>query len=84
MRLYRIIHFVGKWSMLDIFVVALMVGLVQFGSLASIVTGPAALAFALAVIMTMLATASFDPRLLFDGQKSENRPTPNLKGAENA
>ena len=88
LRLYRIIHFVGKWSMLDIFVVALMVGLVQFGSLASIVTGPAALAFALAVIMTMLATASFDPRLLFDSanrrQNTQMQPTPNSKGAKDA
>lgn len=72
LRLYRIIHFIGKWSMLDIFVVALMVGLVQFRELASIVTGPAALAFALAVVMTMLATEAFDPRLLFD-IKSQRR-----------
>ncbi len=66
LKLYRIIHFVGKWSMLDIFVVALMVGLVQFGALATIVTGPAALTFAFAVVMTMFATESFDSRLLFD------------------
>ena len=66
LRLYRIIHFIGKWSMLDIFVVALMVGLVQFGNLATIVTGPAALTFAFAVVMTMLATEFFDSRLLFD------------------
>lgn len=66
LKLYRIIHFIGKWSMLDIFVVALMVGLVQFGALATIVTGPAALTFAFAVVMTMFATESFDPRLMFD------------------
>ncbi len=72
LKLFRIIHFVGKWSMLDIFVVALMVGLVQFGGLATIVTGPAALTFAFAVVMTMLATESFDSRLLFDiGRKRE-------------
>lgn len=73
LRLFRIIHFVGKWSMLDIYVVALMVALVQFKALASIVTGPAALAFLLAVIMTMLATESFDSRLLFDIDQRENR-----------
>ncbi len=72
LKLYRIIHFIGKWSMLDIFVVALMVGLVQFGGLATIVTGPAALTFAFAVVMTMLATESFDSRLLFD----TGRPVP--------
>ncbi|BDY12090.1 hypothetical protein HCR_04020 [Hydrogenimonas cancrithermarum] len=68
LRLYRVIHFIGKWSMLDIFVVALMVGLVQFKGLATIVTGPAAIAFAMVVIMTMLATESFDTRLMFDTQ----------------
>ena len=66
LKLYRIIHFIGKWSMLDIFVVALMVGLVQFKNLATIVTGPAAIAFMLAVLLTMFATEHFDPRLLFD------------------
>jgi len=66
LKLFRIIHFIGKWSMLDIFVVALMVGLVQFKNLATIVTGPAAIAFMMAVIMTMFATHFFDPRLLFD------------------
>ncbi len=69
LKLYRLIHFIGKWSMLDIFVVALMVGLVQFRELATIVTGPAAMAFALAVVMTMVATEVFDPRLLFDMQQ---------------
>lgn len=72
-RLYRIIRFVGKWSMLDIFVVALMVAFVQFQNLASIVPGPAAVAFALAVVMTMLATESFDPRLMFDTDNSLSR-----------
>lgn len=66
MKYYRIISFIGKWSMLDIFVVALMVAMVQFKNLASIHTGEAALAFALAVVMTMIATESFDPRLLWD------------------
>ncbi len=66
LKLYRIIHFIGKWSMLDIFVVALMVGIVQFKHLATIVAGPAAIAFMLAVILTMFATERFDPRLLYD------------------
>ncbi len=66
LRLYRIIHFIGKWSMLDIFVVALMVGVVQFKNLATIVTGPAAVAFMLAVVATMFATEAFDTRLMFD------------------
>jgi paraquat-inducible protein A len=75
LRLFRIIHFIGKWSMLDIFVVALMVGLVQFNNLATIVAGPAAFAFSLAVIMTMLATESFDPRLMFDAVNPVDKGT---------
>ncbi|WP_353662151.1 paraquat-inducible protein A [Hydrogenimonas sp. SS33] len=66
LKLFRIIHFIGKWSMLDIFVVALMVGIVQFKHLATIVTGPAAIAFMMAVLITMFATETFDPRLMFD------------------
>ncbi|WP_300366587.1 paraquat-inducible protein A [Hydrogenimonas sp.] len=73
LKLYRIIHFIGKWSMLDIFVVALMVGLVQFKNLATIVTGPAAIAFMLAVVMTMFATEHFDPRLLFDTELKKRK-----------
>ncbi|WP_300361578.1 paraquat-inducible protein A [Hydrogenimonas sp.] len=75
LKLYRIIHFIGKWSMLDIFVVALMVGLVQFKNLATIVTGPAAIAFMLAVVMTMFATEHFDPRLLFDTKLKKRQRT---------
>ncbi|WP_457596050.1 paraquat-inducible protein A [Hydrogenimonas sp.] len=66
LKLYRIIHFIGKWSMLDIFVVVLMVGIVQFKNLATIVTGPAAVAFMAAVLLTIVATERFDPRLMFD------------------
>ncbi len=71
MKYYRIISFIGKWSMLDIFVVALMVAMVQFKNLATINTGEAALAFALAVVMTMIATESFDPRLLWDKREKK-------------
>ena len=65
-KLYKVVHFIGKWSMLDIFVVGLMVALVQFGNLATISAGPAATAFALTVISTVMATEFFDTRLLFD------------------
>jgi paraquat-inducible protein A len=75
LKLFRIIHFIGKWSMLDIFVVALMVGLVQFKNLATIVTGPAAAAFMLAVVFTMIATEKFDPRLMFDTQMTSPTST---------
>jgi paraquat-inducible protein A len=65
-RLYRMVEFVGKWSMLDIFVVAMLARLVQFSSLAAIEAGPGALAFAAVVVVTMFAAMSFDPRLLWD------------------
>ena len=65
-RLHAIVHGVGRWSMLDIFLVAFLCGIVQFDGLATIEARPGVLAFAGAVILTMLATASFDSRLLWD------------------
>ncbi len=65
-KLYRSIRFIGKWSLLDIFVVAIMIGMVQFQTLATVKAGGAAFAFSLVVVLTMLATESFDPRLMFD------------------
>jgi paraquat-inducible protein A len=65
-RLYRIIEVIGKWSLLDIFVVAIMIAMVQFQNLATVHAGGAAFAFASAVVLTMIATESFDPRLMFD------------------
>ncbi len=63
--LYHILHFIGKWSMLDVFVVALMSALVQFGFLSFAKPGPAVIPFALVVIFTILATKSFDTRLFW-------------------
>lgn len=65
-RLYRMTELVGKWSMTDVFVVAILVALVQFGGLLLIKPGTAALAFGGVVVMTMLAAESFDPRLIWD------------------
>lgn len=65
-RLYRLLEAVGRWSMLDIFVVALLATVVQLTALASVRPGPAALAFGAVVVLTMAATRSFDPRLLWD------------------
>lgn len=74
-KLFHIIHFIGKWSMLDIFVVALMVSMVQFQNLATIQTGGAAIAFCAVVVLTIIAAEKFDPRLMFDGTitKEEDR-----------
>ncbi len=67
--LFHVIEFVGRWSMLDVFVVALMVGLVRFKGLAVIEAGPGAIAFGVVVALTMLATHSFDPRLIWDSPR---------------
>ena len=65
-RLYRIVEFIGRWSMLDIYVGAVLVALVHFQGLATIVAGPGATAFGAVVVLTMLAAMSFDPRLIWD------------------
>jgi paraquat-inducible protein A len=63
--LYRIVETVGHWSMLDVFVVVLLVGMVRFGAFASIDPAAGLLAFGAVVVLTMLASASFDPRLIW-------------------
>lgn len=65
-RLYRLTEYVGRWSMVDVFVVAILVAMVQLGSVLQIDPGAGALAFAGVVILTMLAARSFDPRLIWD------------------
>ena len=65
-RLYRIAEAVGRWSMVDIFVVTILVALVKLGGLATIDAGPAASYFAAVVVTTMFAAMSFDPRLIWD------------------
>lgn len=65
-RLYRALEVVGHWSMLDVFVVALLTAVVQLGQFARVAPGPAVLPFAGVVILTMLASASFDARAIWD------------------
>lgn len=64
--IYRAAEFVGRWSMLDVFVVAFLASLIQMGSLMSIYPGPAALAFGGMVVFTMLAANSLDPKIFWD------------------
>ena len=66
MRLYRIVDAIGRWSMIDVFMLATLVGLVQAGVLATIRPGLGAVAFAGVVVLTMLAASGFDPRLIGD------------------
>ena len=65
-RLYRVTHQIGRWSMVDIYVGATLVALVHLGPFANIEPGPGAIAFGAVVILTMLASMSFDPRLTWD------------------
>ncbi|MFV3413996.1 paraquat-inducible protein A [Pseudomonas nitroreducens] len=70
--MYRFIEWIGRWSMLDIFVIAILVTLVNFGNLASIEANLGAAAFASVVVLTMLAAVTFDPRLIWDNTDAEN------------
>ena len=67
-KLYRIIELVGRWSMVDIFMIAILTSLVNLGNIALIEPGPGALCFAAVVILTMLAAHRFDPKLIWDDQ----------------
>ena len=73
MQLYEIVDYIGRWSMIDVFVVAILASLVQLNVVARIDPGPASLAFALSVIFTMLSAQAFDPRLIWDGIEAEAR-----------
>lgn len=64
--LYRVVEFIGRWSMIDVFVVSLLTALIQIQSLATILAGPGAVAFGAVVILTMLASLSFEPRMIWD------------------
>jgi paraquat-inducible protein A len=65
-RLYRMVEFIGRWSMLDVFVDAFTVALVQLQPLMSVEPGAGVLFFAAVVVLTMLAAEAFDPRLIWD------------------
>ena len=68
-RLYRLAELVGRWSMLDVFVVGIMVTLVKLESFSIVIPGVGAASFASVVVLTLLATRSFDPRLIWDRKK---------------
>jgi paraquat-inducible protein A len=71
-RLYRLVETVGRWSMLDIYVVAVIVALVQLKALATIQPGPGAAAFGAVVVLTMFAAMAFDPRLIWDAREEKH------------
>jgi paraquat-inducible protein A len=71
-RIYRMIELIGRWSMLDIYVITMLVALVQFKALATILAGPAAIAFGAVVVLTMFAANMFDPRLIWDAMERDD------------
>jgi paraquat-inducible protein A len=84
--LYRIVEFIGRWSMIDVFVVALLTALIQIQSLATILAGPGAVAFGAVVVLTMFASLSFDPRIIWDNysaaQNTHNKNGLSLQGSD--
>ncbi|GGA79766.1 paraquat-inducible protein A [Neiella marina] len=75
LKLYRLTEFVGRWSMIDVFVVAILAALIRIDGLIVIYPGPATVSFAGVVILTMISAMSFDPRLIWDDShiKENNR-----------
>lgn len=71
-RIYRLTELVGRWSMVDVYVVTILVALVKLGPWANVEAGPGAIYFSALVILTMLAADSFDPRLIWD--QMEHQP----------
>lgn len=70
-HLYEVVEFIGRWSMIDVFVVAILSALVQLNFVASINPGIAAMSFALSVAFTMISANSFDPRLIWDAPEGK-------------
>jgi len=71
-KLYELTELIGKWSMVDVYVVAIMIALVHFGGLSEIKAGQGANYFLLVVILTMLAAMRFDVRLIWDIKEEDN------------
>ena len=65
-RAFRVIEFIGRWSMIDVFVLSILVALVRFGQFANFVAQIGAPCFAAVVVLTMFAVEAFDPRLMWD------------------
>jgi paraquat-inducible protein A len=69
-RLFQFIETIGRWAMLDVFVLAVLVSIVKLHQLATIIAGPGAIAFAGVVVLTLLASESFDPQLIWEKQET--------------
>lgn len=81
-RFYRLTEAVGRWSMVDIYVITISVALIRLGAVARFEAGPGIAFFAAVVVLTMLAAMSFDPRLIWDNKESRNDRTENRNGPD--
>ncbi|MEN4888665.1 membrane integrity-associated transporter subunit PqiA [Erwinia billingiae] len=79
-KIYEVVEFVGRWSMIDVFVIAVLSALVRMGQLMSIYPATGALLFAMVVILTMFAAMTFDPRLTWDRVREKNLEEPSIEG----
>jgi len=73
-RLYRLVELIGRWSMLDVFVVAVLVVVVKLGPLMSVEPGIGVMYFMLVVVLTMIAAHAFDPRLIWNPRAQDAKP----------
>jgi paraquat-inducible protein A len=73
-KVFRFVRFVGRWSMIDIFMLSVLVGAMRFGRIASVTPGMGAAAFCAVVLLTMVATELFDPRLMWDAAGRSEQP----------
>jgi paraquat-inducible protein A len=83
-RLYRVIDFIGRWSMIDVFMLSTLIGLVQDGKIAEVTPGFGAICFASVVIVTMFAASCFDPRLMWDAAARRSADAPARSRASQA
>jgi len=75
MRVYRVVNAIGRWSLLDLFMISILVALVDMGAIAEVHAGPGSTAFATVVVVTMFAVRAFDPRLVWDMVAARERET---------
>ncbi len=79
-RLFRVIDFIGRWSMIDVFMISILVAIVHFGFFANVDADPGIVAFAAVVVLTIFAAEAFDPRLMWDAASHGARPEPGRAG----
>lgn len=71
-RIYKVIEKIGPWAMLDVFLLAIMVAVIRFGKFATVIPGPGIVAFTAVVVLTLLASASFEPQIIWKGEQLEH------------